>query len=444
MRVTIFLLLLLSQFCFGQSGTVSQMETYMNAEASVKQFSGSVLVLQKGKKVFERSYAFANREWQVPNTASGKYRIGSVTKQFTAALILRLEQEGKLSVKDKLSKFYPGYPKGDSITVHMLLNHTSGVPNYTAIPGVWQSLHYKYSLDSMINLFKNRPLDFSPGTNWRYSNSGYILLGMIIEKASGKKFVHYLREQIIQRIGLKNTDLEQRDSIYEKQVKGYYNNMGRWHPAGFIEPDNAWAAGSIISTTEDLSIWIKALYDNKVISPEETQKMLTPENPLSQGYGYGVDVDSLQGHPRIWHNGGIHGFSAYLAYYPKDDLTIVCLSNNENFTINRAGNALGNIMLGHTVEPPYVPKAVKIDPAVLETYKGKYNSPAGQIELVVNNGKFYRRVAGSADLELKPESNTRFFYADNSDRFIVFEGTAPYQKAFIISGGQKIELTKEK
>lgn len=154
-------------------------------------------------------------------------------------------------------------------------------------------------------------------------------------------------------------------------------------------------------------------------------------------------MDSLQGHPRIWHNGGIHGFSAYLAYYPKDDLTIVCLSNNEYFSINRAGNALGNIMLGHTVEPPYVPKAVKIDPAVLETYKGKYNSPAGQIELVVNNGKFYRRVAGSADLELKPESNTRFFYADNSDRFIVFEGAALIKKRSSFPAARRLNSPKK-
>lgn len=443
MKLFVIALLLTSQQIRAQQNLVPTLEKYMKAEETVKQFSGTVLILQKGKKVFERSYQYANREWQTPNTASGKYRIGSVTKQFTAALILRLEQEGKLSVTDKISKYLPDYPMGDSITIHMLLNHTSGIKNYTSIPGMWQSLHYKYSTDSLINTFKNKPLDFVPGKGWNYSNSGYILLGKIIEKASGKRYRTYLQEQIIQRIGLKNTDLEQTDSVYDKQVKGYFYNMGRWAPAGFIEPDNAWAAGSIISTVEDLSIWIKAIYEHKVLSAEETKKMLTPENPLAKNYAYGIEADSLLQHPRIWHNGGIHGFSAYLAYYPKEDMTIVCLSNNEYFIIDRLGTALGKIMYGQQIEPPYIPKAVKIDPAILEKYTGKYKTTVGKIELVSNGGKLYRRVEGSGDLELKPESNTRFFYADGSDRFVVFEGTAPNLKAYLISGGQKIELVKE-
>ncbi|MFN5475430.1 MAG: serine hydrolase domain-containing protein [Sphingobacteriales bacterium] len=443
MRLFVILLLSLSQQCIAQTNLVPTLDTYMKAEASAKQFSGTVLIMQKGKKVFERSYQYANREWKTPNTETGKYRIGSITKQFTAALILRLEEEGKLSVTDKISKYLPDYPMGDSITIHMLLNHTSGIKNYTSIPGMWQSLHYKYSTDSLINTFKNKPLDFAPGKGWNYSNSGYILLGKIIEKASGKKYLTYLREQIIQRIGLKNTDLEQRDSVYEKQVKGYSYNMGRWLPAGLLEPNNAWAAGSIISTPEDLSIWIKALYEHKVLSAEETRKMLTPENPLTKNYAYGIESDSLLQHPRIWHNGGIHGFSSYLAYYPQEDMTIVCLSNNESFVIDRLGTALGKIMYGQQVEPPYIPKAVKIDPAILGNYVGKYKTTAGKIELVSNGGKLYRRVEGSGDLELKPESNTRFFYADGSDRFVVFEGAAPNLKVYLISGGQKIELIKE-
>lgn len=443
MRLLVIALLLIAQQVHAQSNLVPSLETYMKAEESVKKFSGTVLIIQKGKKVFERSYQYANREWQTPNTASGKYRIGSVTKQFTAALILRLEEEGKLSVTDKISKYLPGYPMGDSITIHMLLNHTSGIKNYTSIPGMWQSLNYKYSTDSLINTFKNKPLDFPPGKGWNYSNSGYILLGKIIEKASGKRYRTYLQEQIIQRIGLKNTDLEQTDSVYDKQVRGYYANLNQWKPAGFIEPDNAWAAGSIISTVEDLSIWIKALYEHKVLTAAETKKMLTPEIPLSKGYGYGIDVDSLLKHPRIWHNGGIHGFAAYLAYYPNEDMTIICLSNNEYYVVDRLGTALAKIMYGEKIEPAYIPKAIKIDPAILEKYTGKYKTNFGKIELVANGGKLYRRVEGSGDLELKPESNTRFFYADNSDRFVVFEGNAPNMKAYLISGGQKYELVKE-
>ena len=187
LRLLLIVTLLFSCSAYAQPSKNTELDAYMNAEASVKQYSGTVVVMQKGKKIYEKNTLYANREWKVPNSPEAKYRIGSITKQFTSALILRLEEEGKLSVADKLSKYYPGYPKGDSVTIHMLLNHTSGIKNYTEIPSFWSAMGYKFSVDSMIRVFKDQPYDFSPGTGWNYSNSGYYLLGMIIEKASGKK-----------------------------------------------------------------------------------------------------------------------------------------------------------------------------------------------------------------------------------------------------------------
>jgi CubicO group peptidase (beta-lactamase class C family) len=321
----------------------------------------------------------------------------------------------------------------------MLLNHTSGITNYTSIPGVWQSFHYKYSTDSLIRLFKDKPYDFPPGKGWNYSNSGYYLLGMIIEKASGKKYADYLREQIIIPLQMKNTDVERLDTVYALKARGYSRRGKHWQPADFMELEGAWAAGAMLSTVEDLHIWIKALYENRVLSAASTRKMLTPD-PGTNGYGYGIISDSLGKYPRIWHNGGIHGFTSYLAYFPGSDVTVVSLCNNDGDNADRVATALSRIAFNEKVTPPYIPKEVKIDPAILNSYAGKYKGGGDPLELVVVNGKLYRRRAGAPDVELKPESNTRFFYADMSDRFIEFKTEGGKRKSYLTSGGQTIEL----
>jgi CubicO group peptidase (beta-lactamase class C family) len=431
--------LLFASCADAQSPRSQDLDTYMNAEESVKEFSGTVLIIQKGKKVYEKSTLFADREWKIPNSTQAKYRIGSITKQFTAVLILKLEEEGKLSVNDKLSKYYPGYPKGDSVTLHMLLNHTSGIKNYTAIPGIWQSLNYKYSVDSLIRVFKNRPYDFAPGSKWSYSNSGYYLLGMIIEKVSGKKYVDFLREQIIAKVPLKNTDLEDIDSIYAFRAKGYTKRGNNWRNADYMEMEGAWSAGAMISTAEDLNSWIKALYSNKIINVAETNKMFTPDS-ITRGYGFGIISDSLNKHRRIWHNGGINGFSSHLAYFPDEDITVVVLCNNDADNADRVANSVSKIMYNVKVNTPYIPKEVKVDPSILASYTGKYKTPSDQIELVLVNNKLYRRRPGAPDLELKPESATRFFYADNSDRFIEFVEEGGQKKGYLIAATEKYPL----
>lgn len=438
----LFFALFITSGISAQGQKNATMDAYVTAEESVKQFSGTVLIIQKGKKVYQRSTLYANREWKIPNSQQTKYRIGSITKQFTAALILRLEEDGKLTVNDKLSKYYPGYPKGDSISIHMLLNHTSGIKNYTELPAFWSSMTYRFSVDSMIRVFKDQPNDFSPGKGWNYSNSGYYLLGMIIEKASGKKYGDYLKEQIINKLALRNTDLESHDSVYLNKANGYSLRGTHWSPAAFLSMEGPWAAGAIISTSDDLYTWIKALLSNKVLTPASTKKMITPEVGSQEHYAYGIISDSLGSHPRIWHNGGINGFSSYLAHFPEEDMTVVAFCNNEE-SADRVAVALSRIMFNEIVDLPYIPKEVKVDPAVYANYIGKYTSAAGAIELVTVSNRLYRRRSGSPDLELKPESATRFFYADMSDRFIEFRKQPDNSyKAFIISGADRIEMKK--
>jgi len=437
----LIILLLLPISITAQKNYPVLLDNYTQAEFKVKEFNGTVLVMQKGKAIYRKAFGMADREWGVANTVNTKYRIGSVTKQFTAVCILQLAEQGKLSLDDKLSKYIPDYPKGDSITTHMLLNHTSGIQNYTNIPEFWPKAVLPLSHDSMIALFKNKPLNFSPGTKWDYSNSGYYLLGVIVEKASGKNFSSYLLENIINKSGLKNTGMDQLDSVLAYRAKGYSKNRQHvWEHAMLISMEGPFSAGAMFSTVDDLYRWTKALHNNQVLSAASTQKMLTP---YKENYGYGIGIDSLKTHKRVSHSGGIPGFTSYLSSFPDDDLSVAVISNNGSNS-SSLGIALESIMFDLPVQVPYIPKEVKIDTAILDNYLGKYIA-TGPIELIKKNGKLYRHRDGSPDIELKPESNTRFFYADASDRFIEFEidKAGKMSKAWFIGNGDKIEMKKQ-
>ncbi len=437
----IILLLLLPFTITAQKNYSKLLDEYVQAEFKIKEFNGTVLVMQKGKAIYKKAFGMADREWNIANTLNTKYRIGSVTKQFTAACILQLAEQNKLTVDDKLSKYIADYPKGDSITVHMLLNHTSGITNYTNLPEFWPKAILPLTTDSMIALFKNKPFDFSPGTKWNYSNSGYFLLGIIVEKSSGKTFNAYLLENIIKKLGLKNTLMDNLDSVLTFRAKGYSKNeQDVWQHAMQISMEAPYSAGAMVSTVDDLYLWTKALHNNQVLTAAATQKMLTP---YKEKYGYGIGIDSLKTHKRVSHSGGIPGFVSYLGYFPDDDLCVVIISNNGSNSTS-VGTALASIMFNLPVQIPYTPKEVKIDTAILNNYAGKYIA-TGPIELIKKEGKLYRHRDGTPDIELKPESKTRFFYADESDRFVEFEidKTGTMIKAWFIGNGEKVEMKKQ-
>ncbi|MFZ1260645.1 MAG: serine hydrolase domain-containing protein, partial [Chitinophagaceae bacterium] len=385
MKKMFLLLLLLPVFAGAQKNYPQLVDNYMQAELKVKEYNGAVLIVKKGKPIYQKAFGLADREWNVLNTVNTKFRIGSITKQFTAACILQLAERGKLNLDDKLNKYFKDYPKGDSVTIHMLLNHTSGIKNYTDIGAFWPKAILPLSLDSMIAIFKNEPYDFSPGTQWNYSNSGYFLLGVIVEKVSGKKFSDYLLENIIQKAGLKNTSMDRLDSILQMRAKGYSKTKSGWEHAQYISMEGPYSAGAMVSTVNDLHTWMQALVSNKIISSSSVAKMTTP---YKNNYGYGLGIDSLKNHKRISHNGGIPGFSSYLAYYPDDDLYIVAISNND-VSSTQVGTLLASILFDLPVMKPYKPIAIKIDISLLDRYVGKYIA-TGPIEIIKKEGRLYR------------------------------------------------------
>ena len=429
-----------------QKNYTELLEKYMQAENQIKGFTGSVLVMKNNKVLIRKAYGMADREWNVANTPDTKFEIGSITKQFTAASILQLVEQGKLSLDDKLSKFIPSFPKGDSVTIHMLLNHTSGIASYTNLPEFMNVGRLTWSKDSMIAFFSKRPYDFSPGSKYSYNNSGFFLLGYMIEKVSGQSYRDYLRQNIFDKIGMSNSGVNSWDTVLPMRARGYEMTKKKIQNAEYISMDWPFSAGVIYSTADDLYKWDRALYGNAILSNASKQKMFTPGK---NNYGYGIIIDSANKHPRIWHNGGIPGFISHISRFVQDDICIILLSNttviqNNTLPITDAiVDGLTNIVFNQPVEIPYIHKEVPIDPSLLDKFVGKYNAGL-TLEVIKKDNKLYRHRDGSPDIELKPESNTKFFYADDSNRQLQFDldKEGKVVKIWFINNEQRGEMKK--
>uniref|UniRef100_UPI0031D58D72 serine hydrolase domain-containing protein n=1 Tax=Chitinophaga sp. TaxID=1869181 RepID=UPI0031D58D72 len=345
------------------------------------------------------------------------------------------EEQGNLRLDDKLNKYIPDYPKGDQVTIHMLLNQTTGIANYTELPD--NGLHadvLDVSPAEFIHSFQNEPYLFTPGSKWSYSNSNYFLLGYIVEKVTGQPFVNYLKE-ITDKAGLKNTGMDRPDTILPYRTHGYWEGYN----IPFYTMSGPYAAGGMYSTVGDLLAWDQALLGNKVLTAATTKKMTTA---YMGNYGYGVFVDSLDTHPRIWHSGGIPGYRSLISWYKEGDINVIVLSNNESNAQYVAGGLAG-IMLNMAVINPYVHKAAAINNAVIDNYVGTYMA-GNKVELIRKEGKLYRKGNGIDDIELIPESEKKFYYSDGTDRQIEFVTNAKGEvvKGYVIMGGLKLPLEK--
>ncbi|MFH7028713.1 MAG: serine hydrolase domain-containing protein [Heteroscytonema crispum UTEX LB 1556] len=286
----------------------SKIDNYLNAHVKINKFIGSVFIAQKGKILADKGYGMANYELDIPNTPQTIFRLGSITKQFTAMAIVQLQEKGLLNVNDPIIKYIPDYPPetGKQITIHHLLTHTSGIPNFTGFPDYLETMMLPSPVEKTIARFKDKPLEFQPGEKFNYSNSGYILLGYIVEKVSGKTYETYLHENIFQPIGMKNTGYDHHSTILKNRASGYsLGNDGLINTA-YIDMSMPYAAGALYSTVEDLYLWDRALYTEKLVSKTSLNKMFTP---FKEDYGYGWFITKAFNHNLVTHNGRINGFS---------------------------------------------------------------------------------------------------------------------------------------
>lgn len=325
-------------------------------------FNGSVLVAENGKVLYKDGFGMANMEWDIPNTSDTKFRLGSVTKQFTAALILQLVEEGKLQLHEPISTYLPSYPKdkADKITIHDLLTHSSGIPNYTSFPGFMKnSSRDPYTPEEFVKIFADSSLQFEPGEKFSYSNSGYFLLGYIIGKVTGKPYEEVLQERILDPLNMNDTGYDHHATILKKRASGYDKMGTSYRNTPYLDMSLPYAAGSLYSTVEDLYKWDQALYADQILSEESKKLMFSPYIDTGNGsYAYGWHISHL---PRenskdsllvIAHSGGINGFSSLITRIPRDKDLIVLLNNTGGTNLDEMTFKIKNILYGEEYEMP--------------------------------------------------------------------------------------------
>jgi CubicO group peptidase (beta-lactamase class C family) len=344
-------------FAFGQRNTSTvfqKVDAYLQDQTGKGMFRGSVLVGIDGKIVFEKGYGFADEEWSAKNTPTTKFHIASLTKQFTATCILLLQESHQLQVQDPISKYVSNLPPTwQTITLHQLLTHTSGIPNYAEMPKVDQTLNRTgASLRELVDLAATKPLEFQPGTQLHYTNTGYTLLGMVIEKVSGVSYADFLEKNIFVPLGMKDSGYDAQSKILPQRASGYMRQKDQIVNADFIDMTIPNAAGSIYSTVEDMYRWNEAIANGTLLSPASTRAMFeTYPETLFQGqhYGYGVVLAERFGKTLYYHGGGVKGFETVLQRYPKERVCIVVLENLDPTRPWDAGDFIAGEIFGQPV-----------------------------------------------------------------------------------------------
>jgi CubicO group peptidase (beta-lactamase class C family) len=381
----------------------------------------AVLVRRDGRTVLREGFGLANLDLRVPIDPSHVFEIGSVTKQFTGAALLRLAEQGKLALEDPITKFVPGLPAAyQAITLTHLLTHTAGVPSYTGLPEWRPRWREDMTVDTLIGLFRDRPLEFVPGQSWSYSNSGYILLGAAIEKVSGKSYEDYVEQELFAPLGMTSSRYGHQEEVVPGKANGYVKGPDGWANAPYLSLTQPYAAGSLMSTVDDLGRWSDALESGKAIAPASRDRMFTPavlrggeHDGVSTRYGLGNGVPSIAGHAAHEHGGGIPGYVCDLLRVPDADLLVVVLSNNMAVSPDRLVRKIAEKALGG--RPPAAP-AVALSAAALDDYVGVYRMPeiATGRRIVTRDGDALRlrSTGGEAD-GLRALGDDRFETVEN-------------------------------
>jgi CubicO group peptidase (beta-lactamase class C family) len=386
-----------------------KLEEYMNAATKVDRFSGAVLVARDGKPLLVSAYGMADVENEVAATPQHKFRLGSITKQFTAAAIMLLQERGKLSVQDSVCKHVAPCPAAwQPVTLHHLLTHTSGIPSFTSLPDYKKTEPLPSPVESTIARFRDLPLEFVPGERFNYSNSGYVLLGQVVERVSGRSYAEFLRQEIFAPLGMNDTGYDDPARVIKRRAHGYTLDGEELRNASFVDMTIPHAAGALYSTIGDLLIWDQALYSEKLLPRRAVVQMFTPAR---DNYAYGWAATRLFDRPLVTHNGGINGFSTNIMRFTDDRVTIVVLSNVENpIVTDRIARDLAAVVFNQPYRLPVERAVARVDPKLYDDYAGEYQlAPTFSITITREGGRIYAQATGQPRFEIYPESETIFF-----------------------------------
>jgi len=373
------------------------------------------LVAKNDQVIYRKAFGYANLELDIKLKPEHIFRIASITKQFTACAILKLEEERKLSLQNDITKFIKNYPtQGHKITIEHLLTHTSGIKNYTSNPA-WNSEMTKkdFTPHEMIDFFKNDSLEFVPGEKYKYSNSAYFLLGFIIESVSGKTYEQYLSDTFFVPLGMENTFYDNTSRIVKNRVSGYHKNENGFKNADYVSMTQPYAAGGLLSNVNDLYKWYSAVMNDKVISKKNRIKAhssCTLNNEKPTGYGFGWHLGNIRGFPMIHHGGGISGFSTYSIYIPSEKVFVAVLSNCDGMSSRKKAFKLA----AAAINKPFNWQEIHVSSDVLKDYEAVYESDEEEMRtVIVENGKLMFVHPSGSRMHLIPFEKDSFFTENN-------------------------------
>ncbi len=405
-----------------QPSPESLADALLRSQTTVSSPGAEVLVSKDGKIVYEKGFGLADVAKHVPITAHTRFRIGSITKQFTAAAILKLQEEGKLSVRDPLARFIPDFPRGNEVTLIHLLTHTSGIHSYTDNPDFIAKVTTPVEQDSLVAAIKTYPFDFNPGDRWQYSNSGYFLLGYIVGKVSGMPYGEFLKQNFFIPLKMTETGVHTRNAAIPDEAMGYMVEHDSVVRA--LDWDMSWAggAGALYSTVGDLYRWNEGIFGGKVLHDSTLRAAWTPAKlkdgspasiPGAGSYGFGWMIGKTRGIDDIFHGGGLHGFISSLARYPAEKVTVVALSNSL-YQVNAQNIApqIAELFLYEKMDnQASFASATGIDPKTYADYVGRYEYPQGAILSVTSEeNRLYAQLTGQSRFEIFPSKKDEFYW----------------------------------
>lgn len=413
-KICFCLLLLATQLAFSQpaDATLSAEFDKICTEKFPADGPGGAVLVAKGDRIlYHKAFGMHDLESQTPLKPDMVFRIASVTKQFTAVAILQLVQQGKIALQDEITRFIPDYPThGKKITVEHLLNHTSGIKSYTSMP-LWTPAVHKmdFTPTALINFFKDQPMDFDPGTQYAYNNSGYILLGYIIEQVSGMTYAEYVEKKVFKPAGMKQSFYENKPRPIPNWANGFQRaDGGNYEPAAALSMTQPYAAGSLASTVEDLYRWTRAVHAGKVVPKDLLKKAQTPTilpDGTDTRYGYGWIMGYVLNSPTIEHDGGIHGFLSTLIYLPKEDVCVAILTNCDCNSPGETAAQLAALAAGHSLQMETMPLSAE----VLADYIGTYENAQGAKRIIrAADGHLISQRIGGSTFNLAPAAKDKF------------------------------------
>lgn len=378
-------------------------------------------VIRDGVVIHAGGYGYANLEWSIPIGTDTVFRLASITKQFTATAIMLLVNAGELALDDPLITFLPEYPAaGHAVRVHHLLTHTSGIKSYTSMEGFFEKMsRHDMSLDELTAYFQNEPFDFAPGAKFSYNNSGYVLLGRIIEHVSGLSYAEFIQQRIFAPLGMCDSYYLSNEPVIPRRASGYERVGDTYHNAAFLSMALPHAAGSLGSTIDDLIRWDTALREHQLLDRATLERMYTPvtlNDGTTENYGFGWSIGNYYGHPLVHHSGGINGFRTHIARFPDSAVTVIVLGNAGDIDAELLARRISKWIL----EIPAVQRDfVQLDEQTIMQTTGTYTAENGQCEVKWENEQL--KLTGPSNYTLRATSPATFIAQQDDDVEVRFD-----------------------